>query len=246
MVNSVPPQRRAWGIKTIAFVSFLLIAYSASSQSFSASADQNVMDTKRLYLKVNPLSVLVGPIPLTSEYGLRFEMVVNHRLTYQVGAGYLAKSLILQSNLVEDSVQTLWNDYQFPGIRLQGEVRYYYVKARTGKDLSDYMSPSGLYVGLHASYASATFGLKGVNLPKEDWTNFTLAGTLGVQLMYKEGLGIDAYFGLGYKHNTATFTDFRSRSSTIDIKDIYGDGLGDYLASPIKINLGCNFTFGLL
>ena len=246
MAISAPLLRRAWGINAIAFVSFLFIAYSASSQSFSSSADQHLTDTKRLYLKVNPLSLLVGPIPLTSEYGLRFEMVVNHRLTYQVGAGYLAKSLLLQSNLVEDSVQTLWDDYQFPGIRLQGEVRYYYLKARTGKDLSDYMSPSGLYVGLHASYASATFSPKVVNLPREDWTNFTLTGTLGVQLMYKEGLGIDAYFGLGYKRNTATLTDFRSRTSTLDIKEVYGDGLGDYLASPIKINLGCNFTFGLL
>ncbi len=239
-------RRRAWGINAIAIFSLLFIAVCASAQSFNSSSEPKIPDTKRLYLKVNPLSALVGPIPLTSEYGLRFEMVVNHRLTYQVGAGYLGKSLVLQSSLVPDSIKSIWNEYQFPGVRLQGEMRYYFVKAKMDKNLSDYLSPSGLYIALHASYAAATFSAKGFNLPREDWTNFSVSAMLGLQLLHKESIGIDGYFGLGYKRNTATFTDFRSRTTTTNIKEIYGDGLGDFLTSPIKINLGCNLTFGLL
>jgi len=246
LATSAPLRRRAWGINFIALIIAALTTLSANAQSFTDATDQKVPDTKRIYLKVNPLSALVGPVPLTSEYGLRFEIVANHRLTYQLGAGYLAKSFVLQSNLVEDSVKSIWDNFQFPGLRLQGEVRYYFLKMRAGKNLSDYLSPSGLYLALHASYASATFSAKGFNLPREDWTNFSMSGLLGLQLLYKESFGIDAYFGLGYKRNTAALTDFRSNTSTINIKEVYGNGLGDYLISPIKINLGCNFTFGLL
>ncbi len=246
LADSTPLRKRAWSINTAIFALFFMCSFSAFSQSLSNPNIVKTPDTKRLYLKVNPMSVLFGPIPLTSEYGLRFEMVVNHRFTYQLGAGYLNKTLILQSALVEDTVQSIWDDFHFPGVRVQGEVRYYFVKARSGKNLNDYLSPSGLYIALHASYATATFKAKTVTLPKEEWTNLTVSVLVGAQLIQKESVGIDAYFGLGYKNNTATFTDYRSRTRNTDISDVYQDGLGAYLTSPIKVNLGCNFTFGLL
>ena len=238
--------RRGCLIRSAFAFLFLIQSIFAFSQSFGGNTDLNIPDTKRIYMKINPLSVLFGSIPGTSEYGLRFEIVANKRFTYQLGAGYLGNTILYQTNLVTDSARAILKQYQFPGIRLQGELRYYFLKTKMDKSLNNYLSPSGMYIALQSSYSTATFSAKVSNFPKEDWTNLSISILGGLQLIHKESFGLDAYAGIGYKRITATRTDYRSNQTNMNVEDLFDGGLGAYLASPIKLNLGFNFTFGLI
>ena len=177
---------------------FLIQSIFAFSQSFGGNTDLNIPDTKRIYMKINPLSVLFGSIPGTSEYGLRFEIVANKRFTYQLGAGYLGNTILYQTNLVTDSARAILKQYQFPGIRLQGELRYYFLKTKMDKSLNNYLSPSGMYIALQSSYSTATFSAKvsnfqkkiGRTFPSVFWVDFNSFTKRVLVWMRMQGLAI--------------------------------------------------------
>ncbi|MEQ9186460.1 MAG: hypothetical protein RLP15_01920 [Cryomorphaceae bacterium] len=189
--------------------------------------------------------MLHGPIPNTSEYRLGFEVAGGERFSYQIVGSYLNKSLLINA-LAPDSLKSLASQYEFPGYRFQLQTRYYVMRINDGKSIKEIMTPNGIYIALHASYAAATWKPKDQNFPRQDWTNITLSGLIGVQLMTDDDFGIDMFFGLGYKQNRAFFTDYRQRTTSIDIKESYDGALGGYLASPVKVSCGFHFVFGLL
>lgn len=222
------------------------MAIPSYTQSLPSNKLSEISEVKRIYLKINPFPILQGPIVNTSEYRIGLEFVGGKRLTYQVAGSYLSKSILFRTNLIPDSTRALSDLFEFPGYRVQAQVRYFFIKSRFGKSIEDYLSPSGLYIALHSSYAAATWKQKGFNYPRMEWSNFTINALVGFQLIAGDDLGLDCFFGIGYKENLVYNIDYRMRKTPLDIRDAYEGPIGEYMASPFKISLGFNFTFGLL
>ncbi len=228
---------------------FTFLPHSSRSQrSHPDLHDQNLKelpDVKRVYLKTNPFTILTGPIINTSEYRLGVEIVGGERFSYELQGSYLGKWVLLNSNLVDDTLRGFAQSIEFPGLRLQGALRYYFFKNEIPDRFEDYYLPSGLYVSLHASYAMASLQFQGQPLPRQDWTNFQLMVRLGYQVVSHDHLGFEVFTGLGYKENTAVDFDIRGRRTVLDLEETIGEGLGTYIASPIKFAFGFSFLFGV-
>lgn len=202
-------------------------------------------EVKRVYLKTNPFAILAGPIINTSEYRLGVEIVGGNRFSYELHGSYLGKWVLLNTNLVDDTLQGFVQSIQFPGVRLQGALRYYFFKNELPNRFEDYYQPSGLYISLHASYATARLQFQGQSLPRQDWTNLQVMVRLGYQVVSKDHIGMDVFTGFGFKENTAVDYDIRGRRSVLDLEEVIGPGLGTYIASPFKFALGFSFTLGV-
>ena len=59
------------------------------------------------FLKVNPLSILQGPIPVTSEFRLGFEGVISPKFSYQLAASVLTKSIFFNALFPDSGI--LWH-----------------------------------------------------------------------------------------------------------------------------------------
>ncbi len=198
---------------------------------------------KSIYLKTNPLALLQGPIPFYSgEARIGFEAIASDHLTYQGSAGYIFLSPIFNV-LIGNAPGVFGGNLQMPGFRFQGEVRYYYIKLYNKKKLSKVFLPSGLYVGLNASYASADFKERDIPVQKIDFTQMNINLIGGAQLMYNDAFGVDFFAGIGYKNNVITYYDFNGKKEIWDPEDV---GLGEFYSYPINLKLGMNLTFGLL
>lgn len=215
--------------------------FTTASQDLSSASIKVDKPPKSVYFKTNPFAMLQGPIPAVAEYRFAFEAVASHRLTYQVGASYLNKSLLF-SAFYPDTLGLTAKDFEFPGYRLQAQARYYFLKFNSSDKLSSYLLPSGAYLSLHTSYSAATFKLKAFSYPRIEWANFNINLLMGTQMMIEDYAGIDFFFGLGYKHNTITEFDHRMKKSHLDP----GEVVWPYYGNALKVTLGFNFVFGLL
>lgn len=204
----------------------------------------DISEAKRYYLKVNPFPILAGPIPTTSEYRLGLEVVANENISYQLSGSLLTKSVLIGA-FANDSLKQLLDQLEYPGFRFQLQARRYLLKF-DDQTLKEKMSPNGIYVAAHLSFARAVLKSVNQNYPQQEWTNLTLNALVGTQMLSSGGFGLDAFFGLGYKDNTVLFTDYRMREREIDLRDEYEGALGAYLAAPIKVTLGFHLTFGLM
>jgi hypothetical protein len=232
----------------LAFALFFSSFSLAQFKPYTSNPNEQVTaasPVKRVYLKVNPFTVLAGPIINTSEYRLGVEMVGGNRFSYELHGSYLSKWVLLYADFWNDTIQNLVRQINFPGFRIQGAVRYYFIKLATDKDLSSYYQPSGMYLSLHGSYAAANLRIIGQPLPTQDWSNLQLMMRLGIQILNEDRAGLDLFTGIGYKENRAFNTDTRGRTTALNLQEVIGDGLGDYIASPFKFALGFSFTFGL-
>jgi hypothetical protein len=216
---------------------------STKAQTLGEAPIEIDKPAKSIYLKTNPLALVQGPIPFySSEARIGFEGIASDHLTYQGSAGYIFLSPIFNA-LIGNAPGVFGGNLRMPGYRFQGEVRYYYIKLYNKKKLSEVFLPSGLYVGLNASYASADFKARDIPIQKIDFTQININVIGGAQLMYNDLFGLDVFAGLGYKNNIITYYDFNGKKEIWTPADV---GLGDFYAYPINVKLGMNLTFGLL
>lgn len=196
---------------------------------------------KLVYLKLYPMAVLASQIPGTGELRGGLEVVLSHKVTAQVNAGYLYKSPLFP--LIYADTSGLWNAFKFPGYRFQGQARYYYLKLNNQKTLSQVFAPSGLYIALHASYAQASLipKVSFLRFPRVDFSHVNITSLMGLQLLYRDQLGVDLFCGLGYKQNTVVAFDFFGNKTVIPATT-FG---GDFYASPVKVMAGIGLTLGL-
>ena len=234
----------------ILFLFSICIPFVLSAQTLKP-ATHSTLDTaaletaKRVYLKVNPFTFLAGPIVNTSEYRLGLEFIGGERFTYEFHGSYLSKWVLLNTNLVDDTVRAVAQAINFPGFRAQVVLKYFLVKTTYTSELADIYDPNGIYLALHASYSTASLSIRGQVLPRQDWTNFQTTLRLGYEFNFDGDFGMDFFAGIGYKHNQAINVDTRSRRSSLNIQEELDSPLGDYLVSPIKLAAGFSLSFGL-
>lgn len=187
----------------------LMIALTLSATIFSTalinhlSAQQtdSTINHKALYdrhnydmLKTNPLTVLWGAIPFTSEYRITYETSTAMNQYAQIGVAYLGKNVLLFNDALRLNKNT--DLYIVNGYKVHLSYRW---RLTTYEN-----SPRGLYIGPHISYAHTTFEHK-TTMQYNDYAyieHFHIAMILGVQIEYLDIFYGDIFIGGGYKNNS--------------------------------------------
>ena len=184
--------------------------------------------------KTNPFSIIWGPIPYTAEYKLIREMAFAPQSSFVFGISFLGKSPLLSA--AENSQQTNGINNSAPnqelkvrGWRFQMGYRYYLGKRK---------APRGFWCGPQLSWANAIISTKSWNAANNylEVTHFNVNALAGYQVIIRDKVSFDFFFGLGYKKNT-WWEHYAGRTYVIhdfdDITPLYG--------TPVKITLGINF-----
>lgn len=232
-------------LKTLS-IAFLLFLFQLNGKAQTIGKEPIEFDkpSKSLYFKTNPLTLLQGPIPFFSgEARFGLEMVGSEKLTYQASVSYLFKSPLF-SLLTNGAPGLSGVDFQFQGYRFQGQVRYYYLKFYSKKQLSKVFLPSGLYVSIHGSYSSGTLSARNIPVERIEFTHLNTSVIGGMQAMYRDALGIDFFLGLGYKNNVITY--FKPNGTKEFLDPVNDLGFTPLYTFPVKLTAGFNLTFGIL
>lgn len=196
----------------------------------------------RVLAKTNPLAIIWGPIPLTSEYRVMGEFVIDRNISTQVGFSGLLKSPIL--TLIEDSTR---QDYELPlvvnGFRFQASGKYYLNsllhKWRLGRDMP---APEGFYIGPHVSYSTARF-------TDRYWRNYDVYLRIshfnvnlmgGYQYLLGHGLVLDLFVAGGYKRNW-----WQEKGLAGVVTAVNSDELGAFYRSNLSLFIGFNMGIAL-
>jgi hypothetical protein len=172
-------------------LSFLFLASPVFAQDKGAETDY------RFTIKTNPLSALGGPfwfavIPLTGEYKVLFEAAVSEKSSFQIGAGYIGPSVLLNLDDLsnDESEEGTISGIKTNGFRVQGMYRFF-----ISRDLS---APEGFYVGPHVSYATAQLKNKADETKYVKGTKLNINGVFGYQLITSGGFTLDIFTGMGF------------------------------------------------
>jgi hypothetical protein len=165
-----------------------------------ARAPEGYKRPAKSVLKISPLALIMGQIPLSGELRVMYEMATAPRQSSFIGASLNYTGVFLSLANVVDT--TLTNQkYRFFGGRVQVAYRFYLLKKKE--------APNGLYVAPHFSFNYAKFELKNAF----DWQKFYyINGSIlfGYQLIAGH-FAFDVCTGLGYRNN---FSDYYNGSRT--------------------------------
>jgi len=189
---------------------------------------QEGITKKPLVLKSNPLTILLGPILLTSEYKIAAEYATIPHQSVQVALSYLGKNIFLSK------LDTLSSYYNINGFRFQISYRWY---------LKLYREPDkllGFYIEPHASISNAYLSIPMAsyknNLFLFSYQNIAIKS--GFQVAIAKDLFVDMFFGLGYREN------WLSNKHTEESQKLNYDDLMIY-KGDLKIYLGFNIGYNL-
>jgi hypothetical protein len=221
-------------MRKLAVIFLVLFSFNVHSQERLDSLKEKNPQKVRNLFKTNPLPILWGPIPYTSEFRFLVEIAVKPYQTTQFGISALRKSPFL--TLFEDSVFTGSNDKYFVrGWRFQAAHRFY---AHTR-----YFAPYGFYCSPSFSISNATVSTEGLKkigyYLKATYWNASLLG--GLQLIVFQKVSIDGFMGLGYQDRLWWEHDDRfSKHRLMDNKEVLGRTTR-HLKFSIGFNLGIAF-----
>lgn len=157
--------------------------------------------------KTNPVALLWGAIPFSSEIRIVREDVIAPQQSLQVGISYLTKGPFIR--LIEQAMKSnnpsgFGNyDIVFNGFRFQATYKWYLNDFFNGIFSSDRHAPQGIYIAPHLSYSQAKLTLKPLAARQIyiDMIHFNTGLLWGAQLASRRGLAIDVFSGMGYKRN---------------------------------------------
>jgi hypothetical protein len=179
----------------------------------------------RAIIKTSPFAIFYWQIPMTGEYRLNGELMSGKKHSLSAGASYLTRSLFLaiaQSLPANKGAARVGAN----GYRVQGAYRYYL--------LNKPFRPEGLYVSLHASFASVKFNFKDYPDDYQLLQHFNLNLLVGGQLIIANRVSLELFLGPGYKNN-AYISRCRPGYEPIDTENLF-----PMLRKHFKFNLGMN------
>lgn len=170
--------------------------------------------TVRNIIKFNPLPILWGPIPLTSEYRVLREITIGEQESVQVGVSYLGKSPFV--GLAENSYNNGNNpngggtgntnpngtvSFNTPDLKLTISGFRFQLSYR--KYLGDSKTPNGAYISPHISFSEAFISDKYISRYQQyvRVTHFNMNFLVGYQSILWNKLAFEVFTGLGYKKN---------------------------------------------
>lgn len=152
-------------------------------------------------IKTNPLPILWGPIPLTSEYRLIYETSTFYNQSVSIGVSYLGKNMLVNLfSLIDSSLRSDWEKLKIRGIRGQISYKFFIGKKKPHK----IYGPHGLYIGPLLSYSSAKVTDEYFSVRRNfymKFANFNLNCITGLQIIAFNKFSFDMFSGLGYRYN---------------------------------------------
>ncbi|MFO8086568.1 MAG: hypothetical protein R6T91_02015 [Bacteroidales bacterium] len=144
-------------------------------------------------VKINPLTLVHTPVPLSSEIRLSIEnsFFRNHSLNFSYGI--ISDNFVLSDNMKQSQYNMLLDMENINGYNIYGGYRYYYFE--------DEYAPEGFYSGLEFSYTVVNFdhnGEVGEALHK------SISLRTGRQGKITHNIYLDYYFSIGLKKNSNT------------------------------------------
>lgn len=223
----------------IVIVAFLFITSSFAQDSIKKPLE--VPQYVRPILKSNPLPLLWGSIPLTSEWRIMGEIATSRYQASQIGVSYLDKSPVFK--LFENNIPNQPGQPKFlvQGFRFQAGHKFYiskFLEKNFGVVNSHDYAPYGFYIGPHFSYSTAKLTTKYYNSFDVYYkcTHVNLNILAGYQSEIFDEIVFDIFTGFGYKQNT--WIDVQNTVSTA--KTVNTEELGRYYNSHLKIIIGIN------
>lgn len=188
-----------------------------------------------MLLKTNPLAILWGPIPFTSEYRVVAEITTGRTQSSQIGISYLS---ISPAWILFEKIAQVPGNFQLKvkGWRLQVAHKFYLISRRK-------YAPFGFYVSPNVSYSNArlSFGLNQyIRQNYFDFNHLNANILIGVQVGRNSRITMDLFGGVGYKQNTVRYHVNNYRIIPFDTKDF-----GEFYNSPVKLTLGINFGYAI-
>lgn len=218
-------------IQVLIILIFLqLSAYSQISNSNTKDSIYNKTKNPFRYndiIKSNPLPILWGSVPFTSEYKIIYEIVNQPKQSISIGASYLSRHVLW--DLFRDTNQVVYSqpEIKISGFRIQGLYKFYFTK---------HYAPRGLYIGPHISYSSAKYAYQQsqINYDYLKISHFNINCLLGFQeVIY--GACFELFVGAGYKNNI--WEEHKTKANFRVIKD---NDMGSFYNSHLKLMLGFN------
>lgn len=214
------------------FLTFFLICsgFISHAQFIQDSLYSNSFEPrKNNIIKTNPLTIIQGPIPFTSEYRLILEHMLGNKSSFQIGGSYLGKSpyLFYMEAVSTDPVRLVVKGYRF-----QAEFRYYISGIINHKT-----APEGFYVAPSFSLSHAKLTNRYYNTFNEylsfDYSNYCLKA--GNQI-FDNTLSLDFFVGIGYRDNILV-DKINIPSQSANIKDF------EVFHGNLKLLLGFNMGY---
>ena len=217
--------------RRILAVILISIASASTSKAQKADSDSMMYQADIAYpleyegvLKTNPLSVLWGSIPLTSEYMVVYEFVTAPQQSSQIGLSYISKSPVLKA--FEDTIPDL-KLLTANGVRIQLSHRIYLLGSYD-------FAPRGWYIAPQVSYATVKVSTK--HFSSRDVylriTHFNVNLLSGWQWVYSNNYTLDLFTGLGYKDN---IWEEHDPQTTISLDN---DDVGGWYSGNVKFSIG--------
>jgi len=183
-----------------------------------------------LNIKINPFTILQGPILYTAEYRLGFEKPIATFSTIQIMAAYLNKSPYVY---LAESAMSFNEELIINGYRFQAEYKYYFLARKKGTSTFE-----GFYTAANASYSKAHITNYYYKMRNQgiDATYQYIALKLGYQHTVNS-YTFDFFYGMGYRD--ITWLSNLPHSNTQNLNR------GNFVPfdNAIKILLGFNIGF---
>jgi len=223
-------------VKLIIRIIFVLTIALTSNKVYAQNPDTtktvNPQTPNRVF-KTNPLRVLWGPIPFTSEFRLVVEQTIHPKQSFLLGLSYLGKSPFIY--LIEDSAFRSANSkIIIRGFRVQ-VAHVYYPSKQT-------LAPNGFYISPSISISSAKLSNHYAYKNFGYYVNavyYNASVLTGYQLIFDDNIAIDMFLGLGYQEKIWTEHNLSKRFFRV----VDNDEIGVIFKTPIKITLGFNVGF---
>jgi hypothetical protein len=183
-------------------------------------------------IKTSIFSPFRWQVPYAGEYRVLVECMIAPRQSLSFGASYLTRSLffVIGTKISNSGSNGGGATVAMNGYRAQGEYKYYFFNKK--------YRPEGMYLAIHASYASMKVNYK--NYPDEYQLleHFNLNLLVGGQIIIKNKVALELFLGLGYKNNV-----YISRCPINYLIDF--SQFSKQLRNHFKINLGTNIGLAL-
>jgi len=182
-------------------------------------------------VSTNPLIMLWGSVPLSSEYRIMSEIRTGNKTSVNIGGAYLGKGLFFHmQDKAYNSIAV--SSFALRGYRVQVMYKFY---------LSDWDTPpDGVYIGPYFSLAEAKLSYRQGRIAN-DYTlirqrNYSFV--LGYQYEAFNGFCWDMFVGIGYKDNEWIEYPTTNRFVSIPQSD-----MPEFYNSHIKYVIGLNIGY---
>jgi hypothetical protein len=203
---------------------FLLIGITAIAQPKTKRPNVNI-------LKTNPLLLLWGSMPFTSETRLMYEFELGKTETLMLSFSYYRTTPFLRWN--EEPKGTANENWYIGGFRFQVMKKYYFGKHAT--------TAQGKYTGFLFSHHDVKYAPYRLHLKGTDFriVSTSLCWVVGKQRKWLNAVTYDMYCGIGYKNSNLNINYWNGKKTSYS----FDNEIDRIILSHLKVCAGFNIGY---